>query len=164
MAANEQALGLVETKGLVAGIEACDAMLKAARVRLVGMEQTVAALITIKVVGETAAVQASMDAGAAAAKRVGQVVSTHVIPRPSDDVYATFVEDLTPRPSASSTPAAPHRTPKKAAPRRTVKEDGLGEQTVKELRALAREREDFPLRGREISRATKDELIALLRA
>lgn len=154
MPADGQALGLVETKGLVAGIEACDAMLKAAQVRLVGMEQTVAALITIKVVGETAAVQASVDAGAAAAERVGHVVSRHVIPRPSADVYAAFVEDLAPRPSAPPVPGPP---------RRARTQDDLAERTVKDLRVLAREREDFPLRGREISRATKDELIALLR-
>ncbi|NNF56840.1 MAG: BMC domain-containing protein [Rhodothermaceae bacterium] len=156
MPANGHALGLVETKGLVAGIEACDAMLKAAHVRLVGMEQTVAALITIKVVGETAAVQASVDAGAAAAARVGQIVSTHVIPRPSDEVYAAFVENLDPRPSAAPVPAPSRRASKK--------QDDLTERTVKDLRVLARERDDFPLGGREISRATKDELIALLRA
>ncbi|MEM1041146.1 MAG: BMC domain-containing protein [Bacteroidota bacterium] len=146
------ALGLVETKGLVAGVEACDAMLKTAQVRLVGAEQTVAALITVKVVGETAAVQASVDAGARAAERVGEVVSTHVIPRPSDEVYAAFVENV----ALKSPPAAPRRA---AAPH-----DDLAERTVKDLRILARELDDFPLRGREISRATKDELVALLRA
>lgn len=150
----DQALGLVETKGLVAGIEACDAMLKAARVRLVGLEQTVAALITVKVVGETAAVQASVDAGAAAGERVGQVVSTHVIPRPSDEVFAVFVENAESRPS----PPAVARAVRQSTT------DDLSARTVKELRALAREREDFPLAGREISRATKGELVALLRS
>ena len=147
------ALGLVETQGLIAGIEACDAMLKAANVRLVGMEQTVPALITVKVVGETAAVRASVDAGAAAAERLGKVVSKHVIPRPSDDVYAVFVERSTPRPSAPPIPGVARASA-----------DDLEDRTVKELREMAREIEDFPLRGREISRATKDELVALLRA
>lgn len=78
----ERALGMVETLGLVGAIEACDAMLKAANVRLVGKEQTDGALITIKVVGEVGAVQASVAAGEAAARRVGQVVSVHIIPRP----------------------------------------------------------------------------------
>lgn len=149
------ALGLVETKGLIAGIEACDAMLKAANVRLVGMEQTVPALITIKVVGETAAVRSSVEAGAAAAERVGTVVSTHVIPRPSSDVAAAFIEDVAARPNAP---------PIAGAAAQGNPDDGLEEHTVKELREMAREIEDFPLRGREISRATKDELVALLRA
>lgn len=152
--AEGSALGLVETHGLVAGIEACDAMLKAANVRLVGMEQTVPALITIKVVGETAAVRSSVEAGAAAAERVGRVVSTHVIPRPSSDVAAAFIEDVAARSVAPPIAGAATNPP----------DDGLEEHTVKELREMAREIEDFPLRGREISRATKDELIAQLRA
>lgn len=78
----ERALGMVETFGLVGAIEACDAMMKAANVRLIGKEQTDGALITIKVVGEVGAVQASVAAGEAAARRVGQVVSVHIIPRP----------------------------------------------------------------------------------
>lgn len=147
------ALGLVETQGLIAGIEACDAMLKAANVRLVGMEQTVPALITVKVVGETAAVRASVDAGAAAAERLGKVVSKHVIPRPSDDVYAVFVERSAPRPKAPPIPGSAQTSA-----------DDLEDRTVKELREMAREIDDFPLRGREISRATKDELVALLSA
>jgi len=152
--AEGSALGLVETKGLIAGIEACDAMLKAANVRLVGIEQTVPALMTVKVVGETAAVRASVDAGAAAAERVGMVVSKHVIPRPASDVAAAFIEDIAARPEAPPIAGAAAADP----------DDGLEEHTVKELREMAREIEDFPLRGREISRATKDELIALLRA
>ena len=147
------ALGLVETKGLVAGIEACDAMLKAANVRLVGMEQTVPALITIKIVGETAAVRSSVDAGAAAAERVGAVVARHVIPRPADDVRAIFLEEETPRPSAPPIPGTS-----------SVDTTDYDAMTVRELRDLARERDDFPLRGREISRATKDQLVALLAA
>ncbi len=77
-----KALGLVETRGLVAAIEAADAMVKAANVVLIGKERTDPALITIKVVGETAAVRSAVDAGAAAASRVGIVVSTHIIPQP----------------------------------------------------------------------------------
>jgi microcompartment protein CcmL/EutN len=152
--AEGSALGLVETKGLIAGIEACDAMLKAANVRLVGIEQTVPALMTVKVVGETAAVRSSVEAGAAAAERVGTVISTHVIPRPSSGVAAAFIEDVAARPDAPPIAGATADDP----------DDSLDEHTVKELREMAREIEDFPLRGREISRATKDELIALLRA
>jgi microcompartment protein CcmL/EutN len=81
-----QALGLVETKGLVAAIEAADAMLKASKVRLVGKERALAGLITIVVVGDVAAVKASVDAGAAAAQRIGELVSVHVIPKPDDQI------------------------------------------------------------------------------
>jgi microcompartment protein CcmL/EutN len=77
----ERALGLVETRGLVAALEAADAMLKAANVICVGKEVTDAALVTIKMVGEVAAVKAAVEAGSAAAGRVGELVSTHIIPR-----------------------------------------------------------------------------------
>jgi len=81
-----KALGMVETRGLVASIEAADAMVKAAKVTLVGKERAKAGLITIMVLGETAAVTSAVDAGAAAAQRVGELVSTHVIPRPDDQM------------------------------------------------------------------------------
>jgi len=77
----ERALGLIETRGLVAALEAADAMLKAANVVCVGKEVTDAALVTIKVVGEVGAVKAAIDAGSVAARKVGEVVSTHIIPR-----------------------------------------------------------------------------------
>jgi len=81
-----QALGMVETKGLVGAIEAADAMVKAANVRLIGKELIGSGLVTVMVVGDVGAVKASVDAGAAAAKRVGELFSVHVIPRPHDDV------------------------------------------------------------------------------
>ena len=80
----DYALGLVETKGLVAAIEAADTMVKTANVVLIGKEITRGALVTIKITGDTAAVRAAVDAGAAAAQRVGELVSKHVIPRPAD--------------------------------------------------------------------------------
>ena len=80
------ALGMVETKGLVGSIEAADAMVKAANVTLVGKEQIGAGLVTVMVRGDVGAVKAATDAGAAAAQRVGEVVSVHVIPRPHSDV------------------------------------------------------------------------------
>ena len=76
------ALGMVETKGLVASIEAADAMTKVAHVRLVGQEEIGGGYITIMVRGEVGAVQASVDAGVAAAKRAGELVAAHVIARP----------------------------------------------------------------------------------
>jgi ethanolamine utilization protein EutM len=80
------ALGLVETKGLVGAIEAADAMVKAANVRLIGREQIGGGLVTVMVRGDVGAVKAATDAGAAAAGKVGEVVSVHVIPRPHEDV------------------------------------------------------------------------------
>lgn len=78
----DYALGLVETRGLIGAIEAADAMVKAADVRLVGRERADAGLMTIKIIGDVAAVRSAVDAGAAAAQRVGELVSAHVIPRP----------------------------------------------------------------------------------
>ena len=83
---DKQALGMVETKGLIGAIEAADAMVKAANVTLVGKEQIGSGLVTVMVRGDVGAVKAAVDAGAAAAKRVGELVSVHVIPRPHSDV------------------------------------------------------------------------------
>jgi ethanolamine utilization protein EutM len=82
------ALGMVETKGLVGAIEAADARVKAARVTLVGKEQIGGGYVTVLVRGDVGAVKAATDAGAAAAQRVGELVSVHVIPRPHADVEA----------------------------------------------------------------------------
>lgn len=80
-----EALGMIETRGWVAMIEAADAMVKAANVSLVGMEKIGSGLVTVLVRGDVGAVKAATDAGAAAAQRVGEVVSVHVIPRPHSD-------------------------------------------------------------------------------
>ena len=80
------ALGLIETRGLVGAIEAADAMIKAANVRLVGREQIGGGLVTVMVRGDVGAVKAATDAGAVAAGKVGEVISVHVIPRPHDEV------------------------------------------------------------------------------
>ena len=80
------ALGMVETRGLVASIEAADAMVKAANVTLLGSEYIGGGLVTAMVRGDVGAVKAATDAGAAAAKRVGELVSVHVIPRPHEEV------------------------------------------------------------------------------
>ena len=86
MANTMQALGMIETKGLVASIEAADAMVKAANVTLIGKEHVGGGLVTIMVRGDVGAVKASVEAGGAAAKRVGELISVHVIPRPHGDV------------------------------------------------------------------------------
>ena len=84
--ANANALGMVETRGLVGAIEAADARVKAANVTLVGKEQVGAGLVTVLVRGDVGAVKAATDAGAAAAENVGELISVHVIPRPHAEV------------------------------------------------------------------------------
>jgi ethanolamine utilization protein EutM len=88
-------LGLIETRGLVGAIEAADAMVKAANVELIGSEKIGSGLVTVMVRGDVGAVKAATDAGAQAARRVGEVVSVHVIPRPHQDT-----ELLLPKPKA----------------------------------------------------------------
>ena len=83
---DRHALGMVETKGLIGAIEAADAMVKAADVTLVGKEQIGSGLVTVMVRGDVGAVKAAVDAGAAAAKRVGDLYGVHVIPSPHADV------------------------------------------------------------------------------
>ena len=90
----QEALGMVETKGLVGAIEAADSMTKAANVTLVGYEKIGSGLVTVMVRGDVGAVKASVDAGAAAASKVGTVVSTHVIPRPHSDVEKILPKTL----------------------------------------------------------------------
>ncbi len=86
-----EALGMIETRGLVALIEASDAMVKAARVKLVGVKQIGGGLVTAMVRGDVAACKAATDAGAAAAaQRIGELVSVHVIPRPHGDLEEVF--------------------------------------------------------------------------
>jgi ethanolamine utilization protein EutM len=96
MASNLEALGMVEAKGLVTLVEACDAMLKAANVTLVGWQKIGSGLVTAFVGGDVAAVKAAVDAGAAAGSRIGEIVGVQVIPRPSEDL----VNVLPKRPAA----------------------------------------------------------------
>ena len=86
--ANTNALGMIETKGLVGAIEAADAMVKSANVQLVGKEQVGGGLVTVMVRGDVGAVKSATDAGAAAAEKVGELISVHVIPRPHMEVDA----------------------------------------------------------------------------
>ena len=213
----QQALGLVETKGLVASIEAADAMLKASRVRLVGKERALAGLITIVVVGDVAAVKASVDAGAAAAQRVGELVSVHVIPKPDDQINTILpLEEfkinsasekiIKPKPSEKITEEKVAKKELKVTPKvkpdipikeklkkeetsitssdtiARLKREALGKKVdeektkkitstdeinmreleklnVHQLRRLARSTENFPIKGREISRANRGQLL-----
>jgi len=142
------ALGMVETRGLIAAIEAADAMVKAADVHLITIEQTVAALMTAHVEGEVAAVKAAVDAGRAAAERIGEVVSVHVIPRPDSAVREM---------QRSEGPKTASRTKSKNA----AEEGGFSAMTVRALRALARSTPNFPIQGRAIARANKTDLLHL---
>ena len=145
--AGERALGLIETRGLVGAVEAADAMVKAAKVTLLDKERTGGGLLTIKVIGDVGAVRSAVDAGARAAEKVGKLVSTHIIPRPHDEVEDLLLYTLALRQSPG----------KKRLLREQKDQISLLENlTVKQLRALARKTEDFPLSGRDISSAGKD--------
>jgi ethanolamine utilization protein EutM len=182
----EYALGLIETRGLVGAIEAADAMVKAANVQLVGRERVDAALITVKIVGETAAVRSAVDAGSAAAKRVGELVSSHVIPRPSDEIEDLIFakafrsrQDIevhpTTQPPAPSTPRSEEEQQENAGTSTTAQPpplqlseneaeylQQLQSMTVHQLRSYARQVRGLSIYGRQISRANKDELITEL--
>lgn len=145
----QEALGLIETRGLVGALEAADAGAKAANVRLLGAERADAGLVTVKFLGEVAAVRAAVDAGSAAAQRVGQLVSTHVIPRPHDDL-GLVVEDDEVAPGTVS--------------RERLDMAQLEQMKVVELRTLARRVVTFPLKGRDVARAGRDELLAAFRS
>lgn len=147
MSWTEQALGLIETRGLVGAIEAADAGLKAAPVSLLGAEQADAALVTVLFSGDVASVKAAVDAGAAAAERVGQLVSVHVIPRPDPQLDALEHDEDEGGAQAVA---------------RLVSQR-LEDMKVVDLRHRARLTPDFPLKGRELSRANRDELLALFR-
>ena len=92
--ATMQALGMIETKGLVASIEAADAMVKAANVTLIGKVHVGGGLVTVMVRGDVGAVKAAVDAGACAAEKVGEIVAQHVIPRPHTDVEKILPKGL----------------------------------------------------------------------
>ncbi len=108
-----QALGMIETKGLVGAVEAADAMVKAANVCLIGKEHVGGGLVTVMIRGDVGAVKAATDAGAAAAQRVGELISVHVIPRPHEEMASliafsepTRLEEI-PEPRAEKPASAP---------------------------------------------------------
>jgi microcompartment protein CcmL/EutN len=224
------ALGLIETKGLIGAIEAADAMVKAANVKLVSKEKITAGLVTVKIIGEVAAVKAAVDAGAAAAQRVGQLVSVHVIPRPHEQIESFIMDapiaseekknvkqkertspkvkqqiapkeeeslfnvvkeepveeliEVIPEPIETENISEIEAELEEAAPvynhLEQLKKEALSEITqdisetvssessleemksmnVHQLRHLARGYEGFPIKGRQISRANRDELLA----
>jgi microcompartment protein CcmL/EutN len=183
------ALGLVETKGLIGAIEAADAMCKAAKVKLLGREKTNPAMITVQIIGETAAVKTAVEAGAAAAARVGELISTHVIPRPdlqldliilglvepeedlslNKQVEATVQKRVEVKEAVKQVATKPASNPE-VKPKKTtqvnkdtktavITDSKLLDMKVTDLRTLARATDGFPIKGREISKANKEELL-----
>jgi ethanolamine utilization protein EutM len=145
-----RALGLIETRGLVGSVEAADAMVKAAGVLLIGREAVGAGFSTVACRGDVGAVKAALDAGAAAAKRVGELVSVHIIPKPDEQVDSIL-------PDLELRWVPPW---KRSADPRTLDLDAL---TVPELRKLAREVKGVALSGRDISKAGREQLVAELK-
>lgn len=153
MASNDPALGLIETRGLIAAIEAADAMVKAANVRLIGTELTTGAMVIVKVQGETGAVKSSIAAGAEAASRVGELVSVHIIPRPHTETYKIiFDDDVNTSNRGTTGSIGGGHTP-----------DDLERMPVRELRELARKYPELGIQGRDISKANKAQLIEQIR-
>ncbi len=111
----QQALGLIETRGLVTASEAADAMLKAAKVKVMGRQKVKAGLVAVMIAGDVGAVKAAVDAGTAAGKKVGEIISTHVIPRPHTDIDAII-------PSMDEAP--PSAKEKKPPPRKSAPQKG----------------------------------------
>lgn len=180
------ALGMIETRGLVASIEAADAMVKAASVTLISKTHVGGGLVTVMVEGDVGAVKAATDAGAAAAERVGELISVHVIPRPAADVAHILdrrpepkpePEPEPPAPEPESEPEVPEHEPEEAAHTEEMKEEqpeeapaekmdlseltpeALGKMTVAKLRIVARELGTTGMSRRDIRFAKKEDLI-----
>jgi len=147
----EKALGLVETQGFVGAVEAADAALKAADVSLIRYELSTGGLVTVEFAGDVAAVQAAVEAGAAAASRVGQLISKHVIPRPHEEL-----KKIIPSESGAVAPSSEPSHPPLPEEVRSM--------TVVQLRKLARSLKGVGLSGRQISQARRDELLKRISA
>ena len=210
----DRALGMIETRGLVASIEAADAMVKAANVQLLGKQKVQGGLVTILVTGETAAVKSAVDAGAAAAQRLGEIVSTHIIPRPDDQIDELIgeVKIVERKPRKQVKEIIPEKKPERVTTQKEIKEKEIFEEVkpvqrisssstidrlkkealgktspvektqvtrsgkinftmpelevmnVHQLRRFARDFESFPIKGREISRANRGELLDFFKA
>lgn len=144
----ELALGLIETKGLIGAIEAADAMLKAANVKLVSKEKITDALITVKIVGEVAAVKSATDAGAAAAQRVGQLVSVHVIPRPADQIEGIIYSS----PISEDTNTKNSKSEKTPRPKKVVEKEPV-------LNFSSEIKEDISEKKTEVKKQVADEVV-----
>ncbi|MEM7260983.1 MAG: BMC domain-containing protein [Planctomycetota bacterium] len=142
-----RALGIVETVGLVGSVEAADAMTKCADVGLIGREEIGGGLFAVGVRGDVGAVRAALEAGVRAAKAAGEFRNVLLIPRPHDELEAILVD-------LGSGPGRRSRRPDPS---------DLDDMNVHQLRSLARDLPDFPMKGREISVAHRDALVSALR-
>ena len=188
-----KALGMIETRGLVASIEAADAMVKAANVTLTCKEHVGGGLVTVMVRGDVGAVKAAVDAGAAAAERVGELVSVHVIPRPAGDLEPILggsgpeEAEPSPRPPVQASAPAPAPAPEPepepvtseeaaveetaepeeetgtADPDHLYTEEEMAGMTVAQLRTAARTIRIDNMTKKEIRFAKKDELVEAIR-
>ncbi len=162
----EYALGMIETRGLVGSIEAADVMVKTANVHILDHEYIKNGWVTVKVIGEVAAVKAAVDAASAAAARVGHLITSHVIPRPAEEIE-NIIKKLPP-----TKPAVGQVSEKKKAEPQPAANDlfsasaddveyraQLDAMTVPQLRTLARGTGGLAIAGREISKANKEQLI-----
>lgn len=172
-----QAIGIIETRGLLAAVEAVDAMVKAANVRLLGKRETGGGLNTVAVTGDVGAVKAAVDAGSSAAARVGTVAGTHVIPRPAGEVGAMLESDF----GASRPPDKPAASPKAPEAQSTAADPpvaatpapepasqpqlppGFDGKKVTELRSYLRKLKASPLTPDEIRYANRDRLLAAIK-
>ena len=148
------ALGLIETRGLVGVLEAADTAAKAADVQLMGIERIGGGLVSLRLSGDVAAVQAAVRAGSAAAKQVGELISSHVIPAPHLPIATIASSEHPPTTAATSVTVAPPAEPTDPA--------DLEGMSVTRLRQLARRTAGVQLQGREVSRANKGQLLAEL--
>lgn len=169
----EYALGMVETRGLIGSVEAADVMVKTANVHILGTEYIRNGMVTVMIVGEVAAVKAAVDAASAAAARVGQVVSTHVIPRPAAEVESILKRVAKHAPTEEEPkrvqPKAKQEKPRRshsdqqtmfvASPDLDEYRKQLDAMTVPQLRTVARNEGGLGIAGREISKANKEQLI-----
>lgn len=180
------ALGMIETRGLVASIEAADAMVKAASVTPISKTHVGGGLVTVMVEGDVGAVKAATDAGAAAAERVGELISVHVMPRPAADVAHILDRRPEPKPEPKPEPPAPEPEPEPEVPEHEPEEaahteemkeeqpeeapaekmdlseltpEALGKMTVAKLRIVARELGTTGMSRRDIRFAKKEDLI-----
>jgi len=146
----QTALGMIETKGLIGSIEAADAMLKAANVILVGKVIVGGGLVTVMVRGDVGAVKAATDAGAAAAQRVGELISCHVIARPHEEVEIILPDSF-------------ENNNSKEEELFKIKMLGLEKLSVVKLRKYATTIANLSIKGREISQANKNLLLKEIR-
>jgi len=164
----EYALGMVETRGLVGSIEAADVMVKTANVHILGTEYIRNGLVTVKIVGEVAAVKAAVDAAGAAVARVGQLVSTHVIPRPAAEVEIILQKASAPAGKGEEPAPSPAEVESSSFVQESLfvasadldeYKQQLEAMTVPQLRTIARQEGGLGIAGREISKANKEQLI-----